>query len=161
MSRRAKPFRSRWANPTAGLSAISRAQKLDADHINTLSLAYWGALNDIKRGAGDERDVDTMASAVNVSLILAETTGGNAPAIALIQQAQDALMRAKVRIDRFGKPGLDGPGALAIGRALTLHDDQLREHTAGQLQDALTEAMRRMRAGVVLEVQMTMQGRAA
>ena len=144
--------RRRPIDPTAALRTLSMAQTLSEHERDSLRLRYWAALDALKTGHASDEHIDTLAGAINVALVLAERTGHNADAIALIQQAQDALMRAKAREQRHGTIGLDGPGAAALGAALELHDAQLALHTAQQLQDALIESIRRMRAGDVLEV---------
>ena len=40
----------------------------------------------------------------------------------------------------------------ALADALDIHDQQMQLHTAGELESALVEAIKRMRAGDVLEV---------
>ena len=49
--------------------AMSMNRPLDAQQTTTLGVAYWGAFDALKRGAASDHDIDTLASAVNVSLI--------------------------------------------------------------------------------------------
>ena len=132
--------------------AMSMNRPLDAEQTTTLGVAYWAAFDAVKRGAATDHDIDTLASAVNVSLILCERTPGSEDAIDAVKSAQDALMRAKGRHDRHGRYGLDGAGMQALADALDIHDQQMRLHTAGEMESALVEAIKRMRAGDVLEV---------
>jgi len=49
--------------------------------------------------------------------------------------------------------GSQGFGVRSIFVALDIHDQQMRLHKSGELESALVEAIKRMRAGEVLEVQ--------
>ena len=131
---------------------IQGHQQIDGEQTTLLGLAYWGALDALRHGNGTDADVDTIASAVNVSLILAERTAGGDAALPIIKSAQDALMRAKARHERYGSYGLDGLGLQAISDALDIHEQQVALHKSGELESALLEAIKRMRNGYILEV---------
>lgn len=145
---------ARWQKNAHAFALVIQGNRTldEADRVR-LALSYWGALDALKRGQGSENDIDTLAGAVNVSLVLAERTPGGEAAIEVIKAAQDALMRAKARQVRLGRVGLDGPGAQALAEALNIHDQQMRLHKSGELESALVEAIKRMRRGEVLEVQ--------
>ena len=89
-------------DPTAALRTLSMAQKLGISEQNALRMHYWNALDALKRGQGRLDHLDTLAGAVNVALVLAERTGNNDDALALIKSAQDALMRAEAREAQYG-----------------------------------------------------------
>lgn len=131
---------------------IQGHQHIDDEQKSALGLACWGALDALTKGSGTDHDVDTLASAINVSLILAERTPGGEMAVDAIKDAQDALMRVKARQERIGKHGLDAPGLQALRVALDIHEQQIALHKSGELESALVEAIKRMRNGDVLEV---------
>lgn len=142
----------RHVDPTAGLRVLGMARTLSRSEQAALSVVYWAALDEMAQGRGDETHFDSLAGAVNLALVLAERAGNNTEAIALIQAAQDALMRARSRNETFGRFGFDGQGYSAVQTALDLHDQQLALCTGKQMIDAMNEAIRRMHAGDVLEV---------
>jgi hypothetical protein len=142
----------RRVDPTAALRVLGMARTLSKSEQDALSVVYWAALDAMSHGHGDETHFDSLAGAVNLALVLAERAANNADAIALIQAAQDALMRAQHRSKTLGRYGFDGPGYAAVQAVLDLHDQQLALCTGKQIIDAMDEAIRRMRAGHVFEV---------
>lgn len=141
----------RHADPTVALRTLGMARRLSRPEQADLSVVYWAALDEMTQGRGDETHFDSLAGAVNLALVLAERAGNNAEALARIQEAQNALMRAQSRKETLGRFGFDGPGYTAMQTALDLHDQQLALCTGKQMIDAMNEAIRRMRAGDVLE----------
>ena len=142
----------RHVDPTAGLRVLGMARTLSKREQAALSVVYWAALDEMRCGRGDATHFDSLAGAVNLALVLSERAGNNGIAISMIQQAQNALMRAQARKERTGHYGFDGPGLSFIADVLRLHDEQLALCTGKQMIDAMNEAIRRMRAGDVLEV---------
>ena len=142
----------RHVDPTAALRVLGMARTLSKSEQAALSVVYWAAFDEMRCGRGDAAHFDSLAGAVNLALVLAERSGKNVAAIFLIQGAQDALMRAQHRKERTGHYGFDGPGLSAIVDVLRIHDAQIALCTGKQMIDAMHEAIRRMRAGDVLEV---------
>jgi hypothetical protein len=144
--------RPRYVDTTAALRTLGMARRLSKSEQTAMSLVYWAALDEMAQGRGDETHFDSLAGAVNLTLVLAERAGNNTEAIAHIKAAQNALMRAQARKEKIGRFGLDGQGYGAVQIALDLHDQQLALSTMRQVIDAMDEAIRRMRAGEVMEV---------
>lgn len=137
---------------TAAMSTLGMARRLSKGEQAALSVVYWAALDEMTAGRGDETHFDCLAGAVNLTLVLAEKAKNNAEAIALIQAAQDALMRAQARKTAHGRYGFDGVGLVDIREVLSLHDELLAVCTGRQMIFAMNEAIQRMKAGQVLEV---------
>jgi len=145
-------MKRRRVDPIAALRTLGMARTLSKNEQNALSVVYWAALDAMSRGHGDETHFDSLAGAVNLALVLAERAANNADAIALIQSAQEALMRAQQRSKTLGRYGFDGLGYAAVQAVLDIHDQQLALCTGKEMIDAMDEAIRRMRAGHVFEV---------
>jgi hypothetical protein len=143
--------RRRHVDTTAALRTLGMARRLNRSEQTAMSVVYWAAFDDMAQGRGDETHFDSLAGAVNLALVLAERAGNNTEAIAHIQAAQDALMRARARKEMIGRFGFDGQGYSAVQTVLDLHDQQLALCTGKQMIEAMNEAIRRMRAGDVLE----------
>lgn len=134
--------------------AVRMAQVLPVEDRRRLQLSYRMAFERMRAGTADGDHAATLGTVANIALVLAERTGNAEVGVALVQQAQDALMRAAARRQRLqaDRYVLDGPGLLAVAKLLDLHDTQLEHHTARQFKQAIEEAARRARAGDVLEV---------
>lgn len=137
----------------AHLEAEARkAEPLQFDQVQSICIAARASLNRITQyGEATEQHWCDLAQPVNVSLLLCERGFGE-DLIDDIRAAQDALMRAMHRGKRTLRYGLDGPGVMAIQRALDIHDQQIELVTRGEMLDVLMELRRRIDEGNVLEV---------
>lgn len=142
--------RRRWAaDPMAMWRIVGRKQPFTAEESMSLALPVRIAYERIRTGATVDGDFDTLAAAVNVAMICAERIDG------LVEQAciaaRDALMRMHERHKRTGRWGFDGPGLQEVLGGIEVYEQLTQLLTAGQLEDALRECMRRAKAGEVMQ----------
>ena len=140
----------RQAHARASRSQVSlqRAEVMD------LAIAYHGAMRALSTGTATDDDVEMLALACNVALLLCEA-GLGADCIEHVRLAQDAVVRIKDRAARCGPRYVHT--ALEMQRLnalLELHDAQLEhpECTEGLMVRVLDEIKKRIAAGDVLEV---------
>lgn len=137
------------ADPLAMFKAFGRAAPFTESEQAQLNLPVRVAFQSfIDRTAG-EGDFHTLAGAVNVAMVCAEKIDP------LVEQtciaARDALMRVHARQMQCGQWGLDGPAFAEIELALQVYEQLVSLLTGGQLKDAMSECIRRMQAGEVLQ----------
>jgi hypothetical protein len=106
------------------------------------------AFESLRRGHGSEYDFHTLAAVANNTLVCAESIHPDCVEVA--KAAQDALMRILDRQHRLGKWGLDSQALQEIPPALDLHEQLLELYTPLQMQQAMAETIRRMKAGQTL-----------
>jgi len=145
---------TRHRNPTAGIAAIQRHQRLDQGQRTDLGAAYWICFQALQSGHPSGDAWGTVTSAINVALLLTEQ-GLCADQSDVIRDAQPALMRARSRGLKSGKWGLDGEGITAIAAALHVHDAQLESATQGQITKALRTLKAKLTCGEVLPDEVT------
>jgi hypothetical protein len=136
------------ADPTSWAYAIARNWDMDQNHATKIVNIIRTAYQRMREGNGSLEDFDQVAAALNVSLIRAEKIGQ--PVVDGINAGQQALMAADRRMGEHGRYGFSGPDLLAMNCAMDLYEQILRNSTPRQMQDAMEESMRRMRAGQVM-----------
>lgn len=149
--RKRAAYRPRPVDPAACLRAIGLHHALDADQKTDLALAVRAAADGMRQGRGVEQHVHTLASAVNLALILCERGVGREHQQAVID-AQLALMRTIERGQRTARWGFDGPAIATLETALEVYEAQLDVVAAVELRDAVREVSRRMAQGHVFEI---------
>ena len=106
------------------------------------------AFESLRRGQGTEFDFHTLAAVANNTLVCAESI--HPDCIEVAKRGQDALMAMLDRMNRLGKWGLDSQALHDLPPVLDLHEQLLDLYTPGQMKAAMTETMRRMKAGQTL-----------
>lgn len=150
--RKRAAYRPRRIDPAACLRAVGLHHTLDAGQKTDLLLAVRAAAAGLRLGQGVEHHVHTLASAINLALILSERGVGVEHAPAIID-AQLALMRTIERGHRTGRWGFDGPAMVEVEHAVAVYESQL-DHVAGiELRDAVQEVTRRMSQGHVFSIE--------
>ena len=143
--------RRRPADPTAFLRAIGLQHGMDAGQQVDLTLGVRAAALVLARGQGEESHVHTLASAINVALVLTER-GAGMEFQADIIAAQEALLRTIERGKRTGRWGFDGPALGAVERAIEVYEAQLAAVPRVEARDAVREVTRRVQQGHVFEI---------
>ena len=142
MSKRAKPFRSRWSKLGNARIIATAFQTADEGNRTTLLLQAREALILAQGGARDDDTLTRLGNAVDYALILAESVGNNAAHIEQIKLGQDAVMHLTT-------------GHVAylpdIQRALDILDALFLVCTPLQIGKARQEWWKRVDAGLVLE----------
>jgi hypothetical protein len=162
-AKRNKPRVKRIANVFAGLNVIGQrieqdmalervaamqVNPLHEDDQQTLGIAYHGALGRLLNGIGSEDDWNTLVCSLNIAMVLCEQGFGE-EYMPEVVAALEGAFRTKLRAEKMGKWGFDGPAMLAIKRAFELHDEQIKIVTQAELATALVEVTRRVDAGDV------------
>lgn len=139
--------------PDAGafLRAIGLQQQLDGGQQLDLTLAVRVAAQALRSGAGVEHHVHTLASAVNVALVLCERGAGHEFQNVIIA-GQTALVRTIERGRRTGRWGFDGPALAEVDAAIAVYEAQLAAVPCITALDAVREVTRRVNQGHVFEV---------
>lgn len=138
------------ADPLSMYRAFGRAAPFTPAEQAQLNLPVRVAFQAFIDRTASEGDFHTLAGAVNVAMICAESIDP------LVEQtctaARDALMRVRARQTVCGQWGLDGPAFAELELAIEVYEQLTANLTGGQLKEAMSECIRRMRAGEVLEV---------
>ena len=146
---RARSAAIRNADPLAQLRAVSRGMKLDGSQQVELGVAYWMAFSNLVAGDGTQEAWNTVACAVNISVLLTEL-GICADEINSLHEAQRALLRARERGAKTGRFRLDGDGLNFVRHAMHVHDVQVAAATQGQIKQVLATLKDRIQNGQVL-----------
>ena len=142
MSKRARPFRSRWSKLGNARIIITAFQTADEGNRTTLLLQAREALILAQGGARDDDTLSRLGNAVDYALILAEGAGNNAAHIEQIQLGQDAVMYLRTKHVAYLPD---------IQRALDILDALFAVCTPLQIGKARQEWWKRVEAGLVLE----------
>lgn len=112
----------------------------------SLDIAYRMALTEMLTGAGSMDAWEVCVCSLNIAMVLCEWGYGREYLPDVITALQGAY-RAKVRADRTGKWGFDGPAIQAIKNALDIHEAQLLYATKEVTSEAMREVRRRKSEG--------------
>lgn len=135
------------ARATQSEDSLQRSEAMD------LAIAYHGAMRALSTGQATDDDIEMLALACNVALLLCEA-GIGADCIGTVRLAQDAVVRIKARRDRTGPRYVHSAMEMQqLNALLVLHDAQLEapDCTEGLMVQVLDEIKRRIAAGDVVE----------
>lgn len=147
MSRNKKPRKRYSPRPCgSGVPLVMRAaiarEPVTDEHAGELEMVVLSAFDAVVvHGLGTRREWDCLARALNHSWVLA-SNGIGVEATPVLQQAKEAMRRARDRFGSTGRIGFDGDGNRALRAALDLWGKQLRMCTVGEV-DAATRAVER------------------
>lgn len=137
------------ADPMAMFRVFGRVETFTPAEQAALNLPVRIAFESLRTGKADESDFHTLAAAVNISMVCAEKIDP------LVEQSciggRDALMRVHKRHAETGLWGLDGPAFAEIEQALEIYEQLVSLLTGGQLKEAMTICVQRMRDGHVIK----------
>ena len=150
MRKRGKSF-SRRVDPLAAFRSADRQHPLDSGQQQALGVVLRTHLEALRLGRSDAAAFYNLASAVNVSMVLAERGLGTEYS-EQIGAAQVAMVRFKVNGDR-GRWLLDGPSLVALKDWLAVYEAQLEATSQQEAMDALDEVDKRVRRGQIFEIQ--------
>ena len=149
MRKKGKHF-PRRVDPLAAFRSASRQLPLDNGQKLQLGVVLRTHLEALRTGKADATAFHNLASAVNVSMVLAERGLGEDYS-ELIGGAQQAMVRLKGNGDRKGRWLLDGPNLNALKWWLEVYESQLEVVSQQEAMDALEEVDRRVRRGQIFE----------
>lgn len=147
--RKASEHKRRYtADPMAMYWVMGRNELFTVAEQANLNLPVRLAYDAMINGQATEPDFHTLAAAVNVAIVCAESIDS------LVEQTciagRDAMMRVHDRQIKLGRWGFDGPGRLEVESCVDVYEQLTSLLTGGQLKQAMSECIRRMQAGKVL-----------
>ena len=136
------------ADPGSMRRLLNGVQLFTAPELTALQLPPRVAFESLRTGRGTDTDFHTLACVANNTLVCAESIHPDCVEVAKV--AQDSLMNMLDRFNRLGKWGLDAQALQDLPPVLDLHEQLLALYTPKQMQKAMLETMRRMKAGHTL-----------
>lgn len=146
-----KLARKVFADPSSVYKVMGRVQHFTQSELMALSIPPHLAFESLRTGRGTENDFHTLAAVVNTVLVCGEKIGRECVDAAKL--AQKSLVLMLDRSVKLGKWGADAGALQNIPPALDLHDQLLALYTPLQLQNAMAEVVKRMKAGETLGVE--------
>jgi hypothetical protein len=138
------------ADPTSLFRVLNRIEPFTQAEQHQLNVPVKLAYERLRTGIGAEGDFHTLAAAINICMIRAETIDPMAEMTAIA--GRDAMQRCWLRHVNTGKWGFDGPALQDLPACIDLHEQLLQLSTPLQMSEAMAEAIRRMEGGEVLPV---------
>lgn len=113
------------------------------EHITTIQIIVHDAMSRLTRGAGTRADWQTVADAINMTIVLCERGYGLPEWVDDVTKARDAMKAARDR-HKQGKALLfRGEEITAINDALALHDQQIEVALVKDVEWALDDVAKR------------------
>ena len=141
----AKAKRKYQADPCVIYRVMGKHQDFTPAEHCQITLPVQLAFEKIKAGAGSEDDFHCLAAACNVSIVCSEKIDPLVEVACLA--ARDALLRCKERHTKTGRWGFDGPALSEVVEMIDVYTQLAKLLKPVQLQNAMTEAIRRARIG--------------
>jgi len=120
------------------------------DALEVEAYSEFAYLNMVQ-GQGSDESWNMLAVAMNVAMVLAEMGLGE-DHTEEIRTALDGLFAAKVRGERTGRWGFDGPAIVSVRRGLDVHIAQLEVATRREIDQARATVQQRVKEGLTYEV---------
>lgn len=139
------------ADPSSIYRVMNRIQPFTRAEQLELSMPPRVAFESMRSGRGTEFDFHTLAAVANCALVCGEKIGK--PCVDAAKLAQESLVMMLDRHVRLGKWGVDAGALQNIPPVLDLHEQLLALYTPLQMQQAMQETIRRMKAGETLAVE--------
>lgn len=137
------PRRPRWpANRLAHESTVCKVRPFSAEEAAELSNEMHLAWDHLINGRGTMAHFDTVATALNASLILSEPIGQ--AAVDVVQRAQLALVEMQKRYHRTGRFGADATALADVPPGLDLYDQLVGFVNPLQLVSAVGKSWQRI-----------------
>lgn len=150
MRKKGKSF-ARRVDPLAAFKSADRQHPLDSGQKLQLGVVLRTHLEALRTGHATEAAFHNLASAVNVSMVMAENGGPGSEYSAVIGAAQEAMIRLKVNGNHKGRWLMDGPGLRTAMQWMAIYDAQLEIVSQQEAMNALDEVAKRVRRGLVFE----------
>jgi hypothetical protein len=144
--RTASKAKRKWqADPSTIYRTMGKFQDFTPEVHRHITLPVQLAFERIKAGTATDDDFHCLAAACNVSLVCSEKISPLVEVTCLA--ARDALLRCKARKAKTGRWGFDGPALSEIVEMIDVYTQLTQLLKPVQLQNAMTEALRRARTG--------------
>lgn len=132
--------------------AADPRRPMQQDKQDDVALFYRFAFDAMQQGRGSEEQWGTVVFTLNMAVLLCER--GYGPEWEdLLNRALEGAFRAKVRADKTGRWGFDGPALSAIREALEVHEAQMAAATQADILAARDEMHRRIDSGNVFRAE--------
>jgi len=127
---------------------MSRIQPFTEDEIASLLVPVQLSFEKLRNGIGDWDDYQTIRAAANIVMVRAKEIGSDC--VAIVKPAANALVRCKVRFEKMGRWGLDGPAMSELADMICLYQQMLELSTPLQIKQAMKETLRLIDQGEVV-----------
>ena len=118
--------------------AIAKVPSFEA--IRALIVDTRMAFERIKSGSGTSNDYDVLIVALGEAKIrYAQIAGNDNPAVDVLDTADAALLRTRIRWDKTGVWGFDGPALAEIADGLDLFEEVATNSSPMQMHNAMIE----------------------
>jgi hypothetical protein len=139
----ARAKRQRWtADPLAWAHAITASQDQQPEHADKIIAAVRSACDKLRDGTAGAEHFDRVAGAFNVALVRAESI--DELVVDVMNAGKEAMLRCDAIWQRHRKYGFHGPDLEPLADALDMYAQIVRLSTPKLMEDAVTEAARRM-----------------
>lgn len=132
MKKRNKKYQPKAIDRNAAFNAINLAMPVSDNAKSQLLIGIHSALKAFTNGVAEKVHFDTLASTVDLTMMMSKTLFENAY-WEEINQARDAMIRCRERFAQRGKLGLDGPGYEDLKLAIAIHEEQLSNVTGAEV----------------------------
>lgn len=134
MKKRNKKYKPKPINIKAHETAIKLVKPVNGEAKQTLSLDNYTALEAFAKGVARKGHFDTLASTVDVTLMLLNSLFEGSHELQLeVKQGWLGLVRARERYKTIEKIGLDGPAYKALERVCQIYDEVIENVTGYEL----------------------------
>lgn len=134
MKKRNKKYKPKPINIKAHETAVKLVKIVDSDASATLSLNNHVAIEAFSKGVADKGHFDTLASTVDVTLLMLNGLFDDAADLkAEVRQAWLGMVRARDRYKTTNKLGLDGQAFTAVKCVCDIYDEVINNVTGAEL----------------------------
>lgn len=150
-TKRTKTYRAKPVAQFGGLpclaNRLAKATPLSGIQQTEVLTDYYAAMDAFMQGRAEFTHFEKLVYAVNVTRVLADMGFGE-EYDETIYHGMAAVQRIKERHTKTQRWGLDGDGRRALHAMEDLHRAQLEIATKGEIDAAINEMWRRIRAGM-------------
>lgn len=125
-------------------------QGYDMNDIRSIMQKVGNAFIALRDGGNRPADFNTLAGAMNIGLIRAESFGDGAEQV--FRQAQGALLQADQAYSVLHTYTFDGSGLIALAKGVQGYSELLFSSTPEQMQAAMAECEKRLGLGYVAKL---------
>lgn len=134
MKKRNKSYKPKQVNPMSFDMAIRMVKPVEDDTKVRLSLDNHSAIEAFRNGVADKCHFDTLASTVDVTLLMLNNLFAEANDLkAEVMQGWQGMVRARERYKKTQKLGLDGEALTAIKRVCEIYEEAISQVTGAEL----------------------------
>lgn len=126
---------ARMGESPAELTLRHADHSIRPQEIRTVNTQYWMALDEVKRGNGNQKAMAYLITAMNMACVLTELGLGTEYQPTVIS-ALEGLHRSMVRAEENGVYRLDGDAVRTIQEMLEVHDAQMEHATHREIEAA-------------------------